>query len=47
MAVPSREQCFMPLDCWLAKKTGDFLYEKRFGGLDIKTQVAVEDGRAV
>lgn len=47
MAVPSREQCFMPLDCWLAKKTGDFLYEKRFGGLDIKTQVAVENGEAV
>ena len=37
MAAPDKDHDYMPLDHWYAKKIGDFLYEKRFGGLDIKT----------
>lgn len=44
MAVNDREHDCMPLDWWLAKKLGQHLHQSRFGGLDIKTQVTVEDG---
>ena len=34
----------MPKDYWLARKVAQSLCERRFGGLDVKTQVTVEDG---
>ena len=35
---------FMPKDYWLARLIAQHLHSHRFGGLDIKTQVTVEDG---
>ncbi len=37
----------MPLDYHLARKVAGELLKSGFGGLDIKTQVTVEDGRAI
>lgn len=34
----------MPKDYWLARKVAQSLCERRFGGLDVKTQVTVEGG---
>lgn len=36
----------MPIDHWLARKVANTLYKSGWGGLDIKTQVTVEDGTA-
>ena len=47
MAVNDPEHDYMPLDHWYAKKIGRYLYDKKFGGLDIKTQVAIKDGKPV
>ena len=35
----------MPKDYWLARKIAQELCERRFGGLDVKTLVTVEDGK--
>ena len=34
----------MPEDWYLAKKIGKHLYDIRYAGLDIKTQVTLRDG---
>lgn len=46
MAVNDPEHDYMPLDHWYARKIGKHLFDNRFGGLDIKTQVTVKDGKA-
>lgn len=45
LAVNDPEHDYMPLDHWLAKKIGKHLYENKFGGLDIKTQVTLRNGK--
>ena len=44
LAVDEPQMGFMPKDYWLARKIAQHLHSRRFGGLDIKTQVTVEDG---
>lgn len=43
MAVNSPKTDYMPLDYYLAKKLCQGLYKSGIGGLDIKTQVSVDD----
>ena len=45
MAVNSPATDFMPPDWWYARKIGKHLYDNRLAGLDIKTQVTMEDDR--
>ena len=47
LAVNDVRRGFMPLDYWLARGTANALYRSGFGGLDVKTQVTTEDGRAI
>lgn len=42
MAVNDTETNFMPKDWWLARKIGKHLFDIRYGGLDIKTQVTMD-----
>lgn len=44
MAVNNPETEYMPADWFLAKKIGKHLYDIRYAGLDIKTQVTMLDG---
>lgn len=43
MAVNSPETNFLPLDIFMARKIGKHLFDIRYAGLDIKTQISVED----
>ena len=43
MAVNAPERNYMPLDIYLARKIGKHLYDIKYAGLDIKTQVTVEN----
>ena len=45
MAVDSAETDYMPRDYYLAAKIGRRLYESRYAGLDIKTQVTMTSDR--
>ena len=45
MATNTPETDYMPADYHLAKKIGQALYDTRCGGLDIKTQVTMKDGK--
>lgn len=45
MAVNSPDTDYMPKDWWLARKIGMHLYETRYAGIDIKTQVTLTDGK--
>lgn len=45
MAVKSPSTDDMPLDHTIARKLAERIYAERLGGIDIKTQVEVEDGR--
>jgi len=45
MAVNSPETQFMPKDWWLARKIGKHLFDTRYAGLDIKTQVTLRDDK--
>ena len=45
MATNTPETDYMPKDHWLAKKIGKHLYDTRYAGLDIKTQVTMKDDR--
>ena len=45
MAVRSPETDNMPADHYLAKKIGKHLYELKYAGLDIKTQVTMRDNK--
>ena len=45
MAVNSPATDYMPEDWYLAKKIGKHLYDIRYAGLDIKTQVTLRDGK--
>lgn len=45
MAVNSPETDYMPADWYLAKKIGQHLYNIKYAGLDIKTQVTMCDGK--
>ena len=47
MAVNAPERGFMPLDHWLARRIANGLAERGWGGIDIKTQVTVEDGKPI
>lgn len=47
MAVDDDAHDCLPLDYWTARRIGDHLYERRFGGLDVKTQVTTENGKPV
>ena len=47
LAVNDVRRGFMPLDYWLARAAANALYRSSFGGLDVKTQVTTEDGRAI
>lgn len=47
MATNNIEYDYMPKDYYLAKKIGQELYNRRIGGLDIKTQVTLEDDQIV
>ena len=47
MAVNDRAHGYMPLDYWLAREIANALVKSGWGGIDIKTQVTVEDGRAI
>ena len=47
MAVNDRIHGYMPLDYWLAREIANALVKSGWGGIDIKTQVTVEDGRAI
>ena len=47
LAVDEPSRGFMPKDYWLARKIAHDLCARRFGGLDVKTQVTVEDGLPV
>ncbi len=47
MAVNDPQRGYMPKDYWLARKVAQSLCERGFGGLDVKTQVTVEDGLPV
>lgn len=44
MAVNDPDRNYMPLDIYLARKIGKHLFDIKYAGLDIKTQVTVEDG---
>lgn len=44
-ATPNQQTFYMGYDHWLAKEICHTLYEKRLGGLDIKTQVVMDDDR--
>ena len=46
MAVNSPGTNYMPADHFLAKKIGQHLYDIRYAGLDIKTQVTLLNGKA-
>ena len=46
-AVRDPQHGNMPLDHWLARKIGPKLEGTGWGGLDVKTQVTLEDGKAV
>ncbi len=43
MATNTPETDYMPKDWWLARKIGKHLYDTRYAGLDIKTQVTMKD----
>ena len=45
MATNTPETGYMPKDWWLARKIGKHLYDTRYAGLDIKTQVTMQDDR--
>ena len=45
MATNDPATGFMPKDHWLARQIGRLLYDSGVGGLDIKTQVTLLDGR--
>ena len=45
MAVNTPETDYMPADWYLAKKIGQHLYDIKYAGLDIKTQVTMLDGK--
>lgn len=45
MAVNSPETDFMPRDWWLARKIGKHLYDNHLTGIDIKTQVTMDDDK--
>ncbi len=45
MAVNSPETDFMPKDWYLAKKIGKHLYDIKYAGIDIKTQVTMRDDK--
>ncbi len=45
MATNNPETDYMPKDWWLARKIGKHLYDTRYAGIDIKTQVTLEDDR--
>ena len=45
-AVRDHERGNMPKDYWLARKVANALYRSGLGGLDIKTQVTLENGAA-
>ena len=47
MAVNDRAHGYMPLDYWLAREIANALAKSGWGGIDIKTQVTVEDGRPI
>ena len=47
LAVDDSARGNMPKDYWLARKIAQSLCERRFGGLDVKTQVTVENGLPV
>ena len=43
MAVNDAKTNYMPRDWWLARKIGMMLFDRKVGGLDIKTQVTLID----
>jgi len=45
MAVNDHSTKYMPKDWWLAKQIGQRLYDLRLGGVDIKTQVTMNDDK--
>lgn len=45
MATNTPETGYMPKDWWLARKIGKHLYDSRYAGIDIKTQVTMNDNR--
>ena len=45
MATNTPETDYMPRDWWLARKIGKHLYDTRYAGIDIKTQVTLKDDR--
>lgn len=45
MAVNDPTTGYMPKDWFLAQKIGRHLYDQRIGGIDIKTQVTLNDGK--
>ena len=45
MATNTPETDYMPKDHWLARKIGKHLYDTRYAGIDIKTQVTMKDDR--
>ena len=45
IAVNAPSTDFMPRDWWLARKIGKHLYDIRYAGIDIKTQVTMRDDR--
>lgn len=47
LALDDAKRCNLPKDYWLARGIANTLFHSGWGGLDIKTQVTVEDGKAV
>lgn len=47
LAVDDPARGYMPKDYWLARRIAQSLCERRFGGLDVKTQVTAENGLPV
>jgi len=45
MATNTPETGYMPKNHWLAKKIGKHLYDSRYAGIDIKTQVTMQDDK--
>ena len=45
MATNTPETDYMPKDWWLARKIGLHLYDTRYAGIDIKTQVTMKDDK--
>ncbi len=45
MATNTPETGYMPKDWWLARRIGKMLYDTRYAGIDIKTQVTLKDGK--